>query len=217
MKETDLYPPVKAWLEAQGFEAKAEIGAADVVACRIGEDGEDPVVVELKLGFSLTLLQQAVARQRLTDAVYVAVPRWVGKAGWRRFKANVGLCKRLGIGVMSVDITKGTIQVHSDPAMYRPRKSKPRKAALLKEFERRNGDPNQGGTRGSVVTGYQQEAERCADYLANHGASRGANVAKGAKVPLATRIMYDNHYGWFEKQGRGIYALSPAGMSRAKP
>ncbi len=212
MKETDLYPPVKAWLEAQGFEAKAEIGAADVVACRLGED---PVVIELKLGFSLTLLQQAVARQRLTDSVYVAVPRWAGKAGWRRFKANVGLCKRLGIGVMSVDVSGGTVQVHSDPVMFQPRKSKPRKGALLKEFARRDGDPNQGGTRGAVVTGYQQEAERCAAFLAQHGASRGAEVARGANVPLATRIMYDNHYGWFEKQGRGIYALSAQGQRRS--
>ncbi len=64
IKETALYAPVKVWLEARGFEVKAEVGAADVVAVR---GDEDPVVVELKLGFSLTLLQQAVARQAVTD------------------------------------------------------------------------------------------------------------------------------------------------------
>ena len=48
MKETDLYLPVKAWLEGQGFEVKAEVGAVDVMACR---EGEDPVIVELKVGF----------------------------------------------------------------------------------------------------------------------------------------------------------------------
>ena len=99
MKETDLYLPVKAWLEGQGFEVKAEVGAVDVMACRAGED---PVIVELKVGFSLTLLQQAVARQRVSDSVYVCVPRWKGKSGWRTFKGNVGLCKRLGVGVLSV-------------------------------------------------------------------------------------------------------------------
>ena len=72
MKETDLYPPIKAWLQGQGFEVKAEVGALDVMACRAGED---PVIVELKLGFSLALLQQAVARQRVSDWVYVCVPR----------------------------------------------------------------------------------------------------------------------------------------------
>ncbi|MCJ7871929.1 hypothetical protein MUB49_05765 [Phaeobacter sp. J2-8] len=51
MKETALYPAVKALLVAQGYEVKAEIGAADVVAIK-GDD--DPVIVELKTGFALT-------------------------------------------------------------------------------------------------------------------------------------------------------------------
>ncbi|MCB1331644.1 MAG: hypothetical protein KDK28_20250, partial [Maritimibacter sp.] len=72
MRETDLYAPVKAHLEAAGYEVKAEVGPADVV----GVAGDAVVVVELKAGFSLKLLQQAVARQAVSDAVYVAVPRW---------------------------------------------------------------------------------------------------------------------------------------------
>jgi hypothetical protein len=210
MKETELYLPVKAWLEAQDFEVKAEVGAADVVACR---DGEDPIIVELKTGFSLTLLQQAVARQRISDWVYVAVPRWKGKSAWRSFKANVGLCKRLGVGVVSVNLDEGSVQVHADPAEFKPRKSRPRKGALLKEFERRDGDPNLGGTRGKVVTGYQQEAKRCLVYVAEHGATRGAVVAKEAMAPQATTIMRDNHYGWFEKVALGTYAASAEGLA----
>ena len=31
MKEADLYPPLKAFLEAQGYEVKAEIGACDIM------------------------------------------------------------------------------------------------------------------------------------------------------------------------------------------
>ena len=85
MAETDLYAPVKAWLEARGFEVKAEVGAADVVAVK---DGEEPVIIELKTSFSLVLLQQAVARQAVTDAVYVAVPRWKGRAGWKAFSGR---------------------------------------------------------------------------------------------------------------------------------
>jgi hypothetical protein len=55
--ETDLYLPVKAFLVAQGYEVKAEVGAADIVACR---GDEDPVIVELKAAFSLTLFHQAI-------------------------------------------------------------------------------------------------------------------------------------------------------------
>lgn len=210
VSETELYAPVKAWLEDRGFEVKAEVGAADVVARR-GED--DPVIVELKTGFSLTLLQQAVARQRVSDWVYVAVPRWAGKSGWRTFKGNVGLCKRLGIGVLSVRLEDGHVQAHCDPVEYRPRKSKPRRGALLKEFDRRRGDPNQGGTRGAVTTAYKQEMMRCARFLAEHGASKGAVVARGAEVVAATRMMREDHYGWFEKVAVGVYDLSDAGRA----
>ncbi len=206
-RETDLYPPVKAQLEGWGFDVKGEVGAADVVARR----GNDTVIVELKLGFSLTLLHQGVARQRLTDLVYLAVPRWKGKAGWRTFKANVGLAKRLGLGVMSI-APDGTVQVHADPGPFTPRKSHVRKKALLGEFDRRRGDPVAGGKdRAGLITAYRQEAWRCAAYLGAHGPSKGAHVAKGAEVPRATRMMADNHYGWFARVDKGIYALTPEG------
>ena len=50
-REQDLYPPVKALLERQGYAVKGEVGAADIVAVR---DGDAPVIVELKLRFTLS-------------------------------------------------------------------------------------------------------------------------------------------------------------------
>lgn len=211
--ETDLYPPVKSYLQGLGFETKAEIGPADVVACR---PGKDPVIVELKTGFCLTLLHQAVARQALSDSVYVAVPRWKGRAAWKAFKANVGLCKRLGLGVMSVDLDAGEVKVHVEPMAFTPRKSVRRKATLLSEFERREGDPNQGGTNGKIVTAYRQEALRCAKYLAKQGPSKGSDVAKGARVEHATRMMRSNHFGWFAPVSRGVYELTAQGRRAAR-
>lgn len=211
--ETQLYAPVKSFLEELGFETKSEIQAADVVGIR---EGKDPVIVELKAGFSLTLLHQAVARQSMSDSVYVAVPRWKGRAAWKKFKANVGLCKRLGIGVMSVDLEAGDIKVHAEPRPYSPRKSARRKATLLSEFERRRGDPNQGGTQGAIVTAYRQEAFRCAQYLAEHGASKGAEVADAVEVQRATAMMRDNHFGWFVWVSRGVYKLSAQGRTAVK-
>jgi hypothetical protein len=41
--ESDLYAPVKAFLERQGYAVKAEIDGSDVVAKR---GGEPPIVVE---------------------------------------------------------------------------------------------------------------------------------------------------------------------------
>ena len=209
VKETDLYAPVKAHLEAAGYVVKAEVGPADVM----GVAGDEVVLVELKAGFSLTLLQQAVARQKITETVYVAVPRWQGRAGWRAFKGNVDLCKRLGLGVLSVRLEDGFVQVHADPKPFRPRPSPVRRGRLLGEFARRDGDPNTGGTRGRIVTAYRQDAEKIAAFLAANGASRGATVAKATGVASATRLMAANHYGWFERVATGTYGLTAAGRS----
>ena len=206
--ETALYPPVKALLEAQGYVVKGEVGAADVVARR-GE--EPPVIVELKLRFSLALYHQAVARLVLSDHVYVAVPRPTGKTARRALKDNLALCRRLGLGLIAVR-ADGLAEVLVDPGAAPPRKSKPRAARLLREFDRLRGDPNDGGaTRHGIVTGYRQDALRCAAHLAEHGASKGVGVARACGVRTATRIMADNHYGWFERVSTGVYALTPAG------
>ena len=211
--ETDLYAPIKGWLEGLGYEVKSEVGAADVVAIR---DDHPPLIVELKLGFSLTLLHQGVARQAISDSVYVAVPRWKGKAGWRTFKRNVGLCKRLALGVVSVRLEDGFVQVHADPSSFQPRKSKPRQVKLLSEFKRREGDPNAGGTRGQIVTAYKQDAEKCAVYLAEHGSSKGSVVRDATGVKNATTVMRNNHYGWFRRLGNGIYELTEKGSVRGE-
>jgi hypothetical protein len=102
----------------------------------------------------------------------------------------------------------------ADPGPFRPRKSKVKAARLLRDFERLRGDPNAGGaTRHGIVTGYRQDALACARFLAVHGPSRGAVVAKGAGVPGATRIMADDHYGWFQRVARGVYDLTEAGRA----
>ncbi|WP_434053609.1 MAG: DUF2161 family putative PD-(D/E)XK-type phosphodiesterase [Roseibium sp.] len=208
--ETELYQPVKAYLTEQGYEVKAEVGAADIVACR---GDEDPVIVELKTGFTLSLFHQAIARQSVTDAVYVAVARGSGRRFQSALKNNLKLARQLGLGVITVRLADGLIEVHADPAPYVPRKSKPRKDRLLREFARRVGDPNTGGsTRVTLVTAYRQDALRCADHLSTNGPSRGADVAKATGVARATRMMADDHYGWFERVERGIYGLTPRGM-----
>ncbi|MFU8882161.1 MAG: DUF2161 domain-containing phosphodiesterase [Rhodobacterales bacterium] len=211
VQESELYGPIKAYLEAQGYTVKGEVGAVDVLACR-GQ--EPPLVVELKTGFSLALLHQAVARQAVTDLVYVAVPHRTGKVAARALRSNIGLCRRLGLGVLSVRVADGLVVAHADPGSFTPRKQPRRKAALLREFQRLQGDPNRGGSvRQGVMTGYRQDALRCAELLATAGPSRGRDVAAIAGVKVATRIMADNHYGWFMRVSTGVYTLTEAGRA----
>jgi hypothetical protein len=210
MRETELYAPIKAFLEGQGYEVKAEVAAADVVACR---KGEDPLIVELKTSFSLALIHQGIERQKITDAVYVAVPRKTGKAFRATLKSMKTLCRRLGLGLLTVRMKDGLVEPHCDPAPYQPRRTAWRKTRLLREFAKRDGDPNQGGTRGQIVTAYRQDALRCASHLAKEGPSKGAQVAKETGVEKATRMMAINHYGWFWRVEKGIYDVTDEGRA----
>ena len=208
-RETDLYAPVKGFLEEQGYVVKSEVGAADVVAVR---GAEAPVIVELKLGFSLTLVHQCVARLGVTDDVYMAVATGKGKPFQKSLKNMTKLARRLGIGLLTIRLRDQLVQVHCDPGPYVPRKNKKREGQLLKEFARRVGDPNDGGqTRGGLITAYRQDAMKLALHLFEIGASKGADVARETGVERATTMMRDDHYGWFEKVDKGVYGLTPKG------
>ena len=213
MRETDLYPPVKAFLEAQGYTVKGEIEGCDVVAIR-GE--EPPVIVELKAGFSLPLVFQGIARQNVTDNVYLAVAPFPGRNS-RRNDA-LALCRRLGLGLLAVRLEPAPfVEPLLDPAEYRPRRRRPELGRLLREFQRRVGDPNEGGSsRRKIVTAYRQDALRCASYLGANGPTKAAVVAKAVGVAKAGVMMRTDHYGWFERPigtPRGVYGLTPKGRA----
>lgn len=215
VRETDLYLPVKRFLEGQGYEVKGEIGAADIVAVR---GDEPPVIVELKTAFSLALFHQAIERLKLADTVYIAVPRKSGKAFQTALRRNIALCRRLGLGLITVRISTGRVEAHLDPGPYVPRKNKQKSQRLLQEFTRRVGDPNKGGrasSRGRLMTAYRQDAIRCLGYLFEHGPTKASDVAKAVDVERARNIMADDHYGWFERASRGIYQITPKGVEAA--
>lgn len=210
MKETDLYEPVKSFLQGQGYEVKSEVTDCDLVAVR----GTDPVViVELKLSLSLDLLMQGIERQRITDAVYVAVPAGKGKAWKTRAKGVTKICKRLGLGLISIrfDDARGMVIVHTDPGAHKTHKLSKRKSALLLEFQRRVGDPNTGGqSRRAIMTAYRQDALRIAEAL-QAGPSAPAMLAKTLNIAKAPSILQKNYYGWFVRVERGVYSIGPEG------
>ena len=209
MRESDLYEPIKRHFQNLGYVVKGEVGAADVMAVR----GNEPaIIIELKLGFSLTLFHQATERLRISDHVYVAVVRPEGKFGYKRLKLNQNLCRRLGLGLLTLRVRDQFVELHCMPEQYNPRKSAKKSKQIMKLFERLDGDPNSGGaTRHGLVTGYRQDALKCATFLAISGASRGAVVAKETGVESATSLMRNNVYGWFNKVEQGVYALNSTG------
>jgi hypothetical protein len=209
MRETDLYAPVKSFLTRLGFDVKAEVNGCDVVARR-GEGAM--LVVEMKLGLTLQLLYQAIDRFSLTELVYIAVAR--GKRGVPA--EAVKLCRRLGLGLMVV-AASGSIDILAEPEPYRPRPNAKRKAALLRELAKRRGDPNTGGSTGAkLITAYKQDALRCLAFLKNNGPSKVAHIRAATKVDRTASILRADYYGWFTRQARGIYELTPAGLAAEK-
>ena len=60
------------------------------------------------------------------------------------------------------------------------------------------------------MTAYRQEVLRCAAHL-RAGPATGAAVRRATGVERATAMMATNHYGWFARVSRGVYALTPRG------
>lgn len=205
LAETDLYLPVKQFLEGQGYAVKGEVRECDIVALR---GDEPPVIVELKRSFSLQLVLQGIDRLAVSDAVYLAVfpPK-------RRQVGDITkLCRRLGLGLIFV--TGRNVEAVTDPAPYQPRKDKQRQTLLLKEFAQRVGDPNLGGSaRTPRMTAYRQDALRCLAHIAGTGAAKVAVIREVTGVARTAGILQSDVYGWFTRQERGIYALSPKGQA----
>jgi hypothetical protein len=210
--ESDLYPPVKQFLERQGFCVRAEVGQCDAVATRDG----DLVVVELKSAFNLALVFQGIDRQTVTENVYLAVEAPRRHHGGSRWNDVQRLCGRLGLGLLAVHFYSERaplVELVREPAQSAPRRNRRRQALLVDEFQNRSGDFNVGGSsrRRPVVTAYREEALRVARHLHVHGPSRVCDLRTVTGVAKAGSITQRNFYGWFERVKHGVYELTAAG------
>ncbi len=210
LRESDLYAPVKSYLEALGFAVRGEVCKCDAV----GVLGDLAIAVELKLTFGLPVLYQALQLLSAVDHVYVAVAVPDGRkarANWDASVPNaVRLCKMLGVGLIAV--RDGLVSTLSDPLPYQPKKSSKARKKVLGEFSGRSGDHNVGGTtRRPRVTSYREKALKCADSLKLGESRAPAFVRDATGVEKAATILRGNVYGWFEKESRGLYRLTSSG------
>lgn len=205
--ETSLYLPVKAFLEEAGYVVKGEVGGCDIV----GLNDDDPCVVvicELKLSFNLELILQAVDRAAVADEVWIASKISAKGKGREADKRYRDLCRRLGIGMLGIS-DGGCVSVIVGSVSPMPRTNPKRRSRLVREHQKRRGDPVLGGsTRIPVMTAYRQQALACAAVLAG-GPSRVRNVR--SHIPEAGKILLSNVYGWFERLDRGVYGLTNTG------
>ena len=212
LSEVDLYQPVHNFLCAAGYQVQAEVDDCDVVA----KQGEQLIIVELKLGFSTTLLVQATDRQRLTDLVYVALPRPSGREWRYRWPSYQHLLRRLELGLMFVSFGTESplVEIVFDPQPYQRRRNSRRRQHLLTEVAGRSQAYNQGGsTRRKLMTAYREAALVIAKHLASSTEPLSPKTlrALGADAKAGS-ILYQNYYGWFTRIDRGLYTISETGQ-----
>lgn len=204
-RETELYAPLKAWLEDHGYMVRSEVLGCDIAAQR----GGALVLIEMKLRFGVELLTQAVARQRATPSVYVAIPRPERMAG-KKWRDTMHLLRRLEIGL--VVVTPRSAEVVFHPTPFARKQHKAQRRALLTEMKGRSADRNTGGSHGrKLVTAYREQALFIACCLDRFGPLPPKTLRAIGAGPKARAIVYDNHYGWFERLDKALYGIRPAG------
>lgn len=214
--ETDLYPPLRAWLEQQGYTVRAEVHHCDVAAAR----GDELVLIELKRSLTLALLAQAARRQKATPSVYVALPRPAHKQRWLgQHRDAVHLLRRLELGLLLIGLAPGKppVEVLFHPTPFQQQRRRRLQRAVLAEMGQRSGDYNQGGsTRRKLMTAYRENAIHLACCLQRLGPSSPKALRALGTGEQTRSILYRNVYGWFERVDRGVYALSAQGAREIK-
>lgn len=210
LKETDLYNPVRDFLEQQGYLVRSEVMDCDITASK----AEELLIVELKLSLNTTLLVQAIERQRLTDLVYVALPKPSTKEWRKRWSGLQHLLRRLELGLLLVSFTGGVahVEVAFDPGPYTERKSPRRLQAVLREIAGRTVERNRGGSnRQQLLTAYREQALYISWWLDRLGPVSPRVLRRHGTCDQTLSILYRNHYGWYGHPRKGVYELSELG------
>jgi len=204
MRETDLYPLLKKYLEEKGFFVQAEVNNVDIVA----KKDDLIVIVEMKTQLNLKLIYQGCQRQKINDNVYLAVPRINNK---KTYKERLHILRRLNLGLLIVDLKNETVESAIDPKEFIFRRSKNKKQKLLKEMDQRITNINIGGTtKKKLVTSYREKAIKIAYYLLN-GEKTTKELRELSGIENSTQFLQKNYYKWFYRVSRGVYALTDRG------
>ena len=209
-KESDLYPPVYEYFTSLGYDVQAEVNSCDLVAKRDGET----IIAELKRNFCLKLVYQAVERQKITDTVYVVIPRPKKGAKSSEWRNMLNLMKRLDIGIITValDSELKTIDVVATPKSSQKPKSDVKRASLNKEANARNIRSNTGGvTKTKILTAYREKSIYILCVLEKLETASPAQLNKLMGEEKTGAFLGKNYYKWFKKISRGIYGISEKG------
>jgi hypothetical protein len=212
--EKDLYKPIQKHFIKNGYEVRGEVHHCDITAVKENE----LIVIELKLNLTVDLLIQATKRQRLTDQVYIAIPKPKYSFSSKKWQDICMLIRRLELGLIIVSFLKSgaKMDILIKPTTFDRIKSmqrnKKKRDRLLKEINERNADYNVGGSnKTKIMTAYKESSIHIAYLLREKGALSPKALRQMGTGDKTLSILNKNYYEWFEKVERGIYQLSDKG------
>lgn len=212
MSEKDLFYPLKQYFENMNYTVEGEVKDCDILV----KAGQEYMAIELKLDFNLKLILQATERQKLFEMVYVAIPVQKVKLNSKAYRQKLHLLKRLGIGLILVHPVTCEVQVVSQPVEISRSKamanSKKKTQRTILEFEKRIIKNNVGGvSRSKITTAFRQVCYQILVALKDGPKTAAQIEIEDVDKKGIYGILYRNIYGWFEKQGQGMYGISDAG------
>ncbi|MBM7583489.1 hypothetical protein JOC86_000026 [Bacillus pakistanensis] len=214
--EVDLYKPIQQYFTNKGYEVHGEVKHCDVAAVK----GEELVIVELKRNLTVELLVQAAKRQRLTDLVYIAIPKPKYSLYSRKWQDICHLIRRLELGLILVSFQKSgaKMEISIPPTPFdrlkNMKRNKKKSNAIIKEINGRNGDYNIGGSnKTKIMTAYKENCIQIACFLERFGPLSPKALKEKGTGERTQSILSKNYYGWFDKVQRGVYTLSEKGKN----
>lgn len=214
--ERDLYEPIEQYFQELGYVVHGEVHHCDITAVK----EEELVIIELKLSLTVDLLIQASNRKRMTDLVYVAIPKPKVKMKSKKWHELCLLLKRLEVGLITVQFidSKAKVEVIFPPEPFNQKKSqayyKKHRKRLLAEIEGRSVSRNIGGsTKMKIMTAYKESCIHIASLLLEHGPLKPKQLREYGTGDKTLSILHKNYYKWFEKVGHGTYQISQQGKA----
>ncbi|MDL4839801.1 DUF2161 domain-containing phosphodiesterase [Aquibacillus rhizosphaerae] len=220
LQESDLYKPIQSHFLKEGYEVYGEVKDCDMAAIK----DDELILIELKLNLSVDLLIQATNRQRLSELVYIAIPRPKKyNPRSKRWRNICQLVRRLELGLILISFSgnRKKLEFIFDPTPFNRKKSmaqnKRKRQEILKEIDGRSQDFNIGGSsRTQIMTAYRENCIQIACYLEKVGELSPKALIQMGTGKKTSSILIKNYYGWFVRVRRGIYVLSDKGRIEMK-
>jgi len=211
--EKDMYPPVARYFEDMGYTVRSEVLGIDATAVK----GDEVLLLEFKKSFNITLLYQAIDRQKISKHTYMVIPKPRKRGGINRCSY---IARKLELGLITVnmdapgrDAPSREVCVVNEPAPTKTLNNK-RSRLVITEAANRTFDGNKAGSRGEkLLTAYRERGIKIACMLYKHGEMTVSELKGHGCAKDTARILQRNIYGWFYTVKKGVYFLSDAGFN----